>query len=205
MILASARTFMQETTILILNSMSTRKLWHATVTSAMKGQCPKAPPYFMWDDTDIRVWDLVQQLYNLIPRSYSHGTAMAGLVAAAANNSICSVGIAPGVTLGSVKLIADIVKGKKYFLTDAAWAKALTFNIDNSDICVVGVGPPDRGECSGWHFTQGGSKVGSSRQEMLWRAKTSWRLRRSWTVPPRAGTPRASSTSIHLEMVEETR
>ncbi len=74
---------------------------------------------------------------------------MAGLVAAAANNSICSVGIAPGVTLGSVKLIADIVKGKKYFLTDAAWAKALTFNIDNSDICVVGVGPPDRGECSG--------------------------------------------------------
>jgi hypothetical protein len=59
--------------------------------------------------------------------SKRHGTRCAGQVAAIANNSICSVGIAFNARVGAVRMLDGII-------TDSLEAHALTFKMDYIDI-----------------------------------------------------------------------
>ena len=70
----------------------------------------------------------------------SHGTNMAGLVAAAANNSVCSVGIAHEASLGMIRLVG----GPSGSTSDSIDAKSLSHRNADVDVFVVGFGPNDR-------------------------------------------------------------
>ena len=67
-----------------------------------------------------------------------HGTRCAGQVAAIANNSICSVGVAFNARVGAVRMLDGII-------TDSLEAQALTFKMDYIDIYSASWGPEDTG------------------------------------------------------------
>jgi len=67
-----------------------------------------------------------------------HGTRCAGEVAASANNSICSVGIAYGSKVGGVRMLDGDV-------TDAVEARSLSLNMQHIDIYSASWGPDDDG------------------------------------------------------------
>ena len=68
-----------------------------------------------------------------------HGTRCAGEVAAAANNSICSVGVAFNSGVGGIKMLDGDV-------TDSTEATSLSFNRNHIDIYSASWGPDDNGE-----------------------------------------------------------
>ena len=68
-----------------------------------------------------------------------HGTRCAGEVAAVANNSICSVGIAFNSGIGGIKMLDGDV-------TDSVEASSLGFNSDHIAIYSASWGPDDNGE-----------------------------------------------------------
>lgn len=68
-----------------------------------------------------------------------HGTRCAGEVAAVANNSICSVGVAFNSGVGGIRMLDGEV-------TDAVEAESLSFNKDHIDIYSASWGPDDNGE-----------------------------------------------------------
>eukprot|EP00096_Caligus_rogercresseyi_P013095 TRINITY_DN5750_c0_g1_i1.p1 TRINITY_DN5750_c0_g1~~TRINITY_DN5750_c0_g1_i1.p1 ORF type:complete len:454 (-),score=80.17 TRINITY_DN5750_c0_g1_i1:1399-2760(-) len=70
--------------------------------------------------------------------SNKHGTRCAGQVAAAANNSICSVGIAYDAKVGGIR----ILDGRIF---DSLEAQALSYNRDYIDIYSASWGPDDNG------------------------------------------------------------
>merc|ERR1712025_1257104 len=67
-----------------------------------------------------------------------HGTRCAGEVAACANNSVCSVGIAYESKVGGVRMLDGDV-------TDAVEARSLSLNIQHIDIYSASWGPDDDG------------------------------------------------------------
>ncbi|XP_067930394.1 furin-like protease kpc-1 [Watersipora subatra] len=67
-----------------------------------------------------------------------HGTRCAGEVAAAANNSICGVGIAYQASIGGIRMLDGDV-------TDTVEATSLSFNRDHIDIYSASWGPDDDG------------------------------------------------------------
>lgn len=68
-----------------------------------------------------------------------HGTRCAGEVAAVANNSICSVGIAFNAGVGGIRMLDGDV-------TDSVEGGALSFNSQHVDIYSASWGPDDNGE-----------------------------------------------------------
>ncbi|XP_072018312.1 PC3-like endoprotease variant B [Amphiura filiformis] len=68
-----------------------------------------------------------------------HGTKCAGEVAAAANNSVCGVGVAYDASIGGMRVLDGPV-------TDAMEASALTFNNQHIDVYSCCWGPPDDGD-----------------------------------------------------------
>ncbi|CAF0745501.1 unnamed protein product [Brachionus calyciflorus] len=68
-----------------------------------------------------------------------HGTRCAGEVAAVANNSICSVGIAYNAGIGGIKMLDGDV-------TDSVEAMSLSFNSQHVSIYSASWGPDDNGE-----------------------------------------------------------
>ncbi|XP_062620799.1 furin-like protease kpc-1 [Saccostrea cucullata] len=70
--------------------------------------------------------------------SYDHGTKVAGVVAAEANNDECIVGIAFNSTIIGIRLLGD------GGVTDVKEALALTHNMQEVDIYVNAWGPADR-------------------------------------------------------------
>ncbi|XP_070568384.1 neuroendocrine convertase 2-like [Ptychodera flava] len=68
-----------------------------------------------------------------------HGTKCAGEVAAEANNEICGVGVAYGVSLGGIRLLDGPI-------TDALESSALSYNYQYVDIYNCCWGPQDDGE-----------------------------------------------------------
>lgn len=68
-----------------------------------------------------------------------HGTRCAGEVAAVANNSICSVGVAFNAGIGGIRMLDGDV-------TDSVEARSLSFNRDHIDIYSASWGPDDNGE-----------------------------------------------------------
>ncbi|XP_022252422.1 furin-like protease 1 [Limulus polyphemus] len=79
-----------------------------------------------------------QPRYDLI-NSNRHGTRCAGEVAAVANNSICSVGIAFDAGIGGVRMLDGDV-------TDAVEARSLSLNSQHIDIYSASWGPDDDGK-----------------------------------------------------------
>ncbi|XP_076350280.1 proprotein convertase subtilisin/kexin type 4-like isoform X1 [Tachypleus tridentatus] len=79
-----------------------------------------------------------QPRYDLI-NSNRHGTRCAGEVAAVANNSICSVGIAFDAGIGGVRMLDGDV-------TDAVEARSLSLNTQHIDIYSASWGPDDDGK-----------------------------------------------------------
>lgn len=71
--------------------------------------------------------------------SNRHGTRCAGEVAATANNSLCSVGIAYGAAVGGVRMLDGDV-------TDAVEARSLSLNPAHIDIYSASWGPDDDGK-----------------------------------------------------------
>ncbi|CAB3387799.1 Hypothetical predicted protein [Cloeon dipterum] len=71
--------------------------------------------------------------------SNRHGTRCAGEVAAVANNSLCSVGIAYGASVGGVRMLDGDV-------TDAVEARSLSLNPQHIDIYSASWGPDDDGK-----------------------------------------------------------
>ncbi|XP_059486972.1 furin-like protease 1 isoform X2 [Neocloeon triangulifer] len=71
--------------------------------------------------------------------SNRHGTRCAGEVAAVANNSMCSVGIAFGSSVGGVRMLDGDV-------TDAVEARSLSLNPQHIDIYSASWGPDDDGK-----------------------------------------------------------
>jgi len=69
----------------------------------------------------------------------SHGTRCAGEIAAAANNSVCGVGIAYEAGIGGVRILDGPI-------TDSLEAEALVFKMDKVDIYSASWGPPDDGK-----------------------------------------------------------
>jgi len=67
-----------------------------------------------------------------------HGTRCAGQVAAEANNSVCSVGIAFNSGIGGVRMLDGTI-------TDAVEARSLSLNPQNIDIYSASWGPDDDG------------------------------------------------------------
>jgi hypothetical protein len=78
-------------------------------------------------------------LKNISFKSNRHGTRCAGEVAAAANNSICSVGVAFNAGIGGIRMLDGDV-------TDSVEARSLSFNRDHIDIYSASWGPDDNGE-----------------------------------------------------------
>ncbi|XP_073989172.1 uncharacterized protein isoform X2 [Rhodnius prolixus] len=76
--------------------------------------------------------------YDMID-SNRHGTRCAGEVAAVANNTICSVGIAYKASVGGVRMLDGDV-------TDAVEARSLSFNPQHIDIYSASWGPDDDGK-----------------------------------------------------------
>ena len=76
---------------------------------------------------------------NLILIIKRHGTRCAGEVAAVANNSICSVGVAFNAGIGGIRMLDGDV-------TDSVEAHSLSFNRDHIDIYSASWGPDDNGE-----------------------------------------------------------
>ena len=76
--------------------------------------------------------------YDLID-SNRHGTRCAGEVSAAANNSICGVGIAYDSRIGGVRMLDGDV-------TDAVEARSLSLNNQHIDIYSASWGPDDDGK-----------------------------------------------------------
>jgi len=72
----------------------------------------------------------------------NHGTRCAGEVAAAANNSICSVGVAYNARIGGIRMLDGDV-------TDAVEASAIGHNPQHVDIYSASWGPADNGETVG--------------------------------------------------------
>ncbi|VDL79940.1 unnamed protein product [Nippostrongylus brasiliensis] len=70
----------------------------------------------------------------------THGTRCAGIIAMAANNSKCGVGVAYRSTLGGLTVFAE-----NQFLNDAIEGDALAFKADEIDIFSVSWGPKDDG------------------------------------------------------------
>jgi len=68
-----------------------------------------------------------------------HGTRCAGEVAAVANNSICSVGVAFNAGVGGIRMLDGDV-------TDSVEARSLSFKRDHIDIYSASWGPDDNGE-----------------------------------------------------------
>lgn len=68
-----------------------------------------------------------------------HGTRCAGEVAAVANNSICSVGVAFHARVGGIRMLDGDV-------TDTVEAESLSFNPNHIDIYSASWGPDDNGE-----------------------------------------------------------
>ncbi|KAL5965204.1 Furin-like protease kpc-1 [Taenia solium] len=68
----------------------------------------------------------------------NHGTEVAGLFAAVANNSMCAFGVAYNATLGGVRLLGDRV-------TDFMVGEALTLFSDVANIYISSWGPTDNG------------------------------------------------------------
>ena len=71
--------------------------------------------------------------------NFRHGTRCAGQVAATANNSICSVGIAFNANIGAVRMLDGHV-------TDSIEAHSLSFNVNYIDIYSASWGPDDFGK-----------------------------------------------------------
>ncbi|KAK6631280.1 hypothetical protein RUM44_005806 [Polyplax serrata] len=71
--------------------------------------------------------------------SNRHGTRCAGEVAAVANNSLCSVGVAFGASVGGVRMLDGDV-------TDAVEARSLSLNPQHIDIYSASWGPDDDGK-----------------------------------------------------------
>ncbi|XP_067943629.1 proprotein convertase subtilisin/kexin type 6-like [Watersipora subatra] len=67
-----------------------------------------------------------------------HGTRCAGEVAASANNTFCSVGVAYNAGIGGIRMLDGAV-------TDIVEARALSFNLDVIDIYSSSWGPDDDG------------------------------------------------------------
>eukprot|EP01102_Stenamoeba_stenopodia_P012150 TRINITY_DN3800_c0_g1_i1.p1 TRINITY_DN3800_c0_g1~~TRINITY_DN3800_c0_g1_i1.p1 ORF type:complete len:555 (-),score=106.22 TRINITY_DN3800_c0_g1_i1:110-1774(-) len=67
-----------------------------------------------------------------------HGTEAAGAAGAAANNTLCGVGVAPEAGISGIRLIAD-------YTTDAMEARALAYKIQENDIFSCSWGPDDDG------------------------------------------------------------
>uniref|UniRef100_A0A224XK28 furin n=1 Tax=Panstrongylus lignarius TaxID=156445 RepID=A0A224XK28_9HEMI len=76
--------------------------------------------------------------YDMID-SNRHGTRCAGEVAAVANNTICSVGIAYKASVGGVRMLDGDV-------TDAVEARSLSFSPQHIDIYSASWGPDDDGK-----------------------------------------------------------
>lgn len=68
-----------------------------------------------------------------------HGTRCAGEVAAAANNSLCSVGVAFGASIGGVRMLDGDV-------TDAVEARSLSLNSQHIHVYSASWGPDDDGK-----------------------------------------------------------
>ncbi|GFQ93427.1 hypothetical protein TNCT_344021 [Trichonephila clavata] len=79
-----------------------------------------------------------QPRYDIID-SNRHGTRCAGEVAANANNSICSVGVAYDALVGGVRMLDGDV-------TDAVEAQSLSLNPEHIDIYSASWGPDDDGK-----------------------------------------------------------
>lgn len=71
----------------------------------------------------------------------THGTAMAGIVAARANNTVCSVGIAHEATIGMRR--EALTRSIKTY--GSKQARIIAYKMDQVDIYVFGYGPRDRG------------------------------------------------------------
>ena len=71
--------------------------------------------------------------------SNRHGTRCAGQVAAAPNNSLCSIGIAYNAQIGGIRMLDGQV-------SDAVEARSLSFNPDHVDIYSSSWGPNDDGK-----------------------------------------------------------
>ncbi|KAM3180596.1 hypothetical protein ACTXT7_015976 [Hymenolepis weldensis] len=74
-----------------------------------------------------------------MPKSDDHGTEVAGLYAAVANNSRCAFGVAYDAKLGAVRLLGDKV-------TDYMVGEALTLFAENASIYITSWGPSDNGK-----------------------------------------------------------
>ena len=72
----------------------------------------------------------------------AHGTKCSGTIAAAANNSLCGVGIAYNSEIGAIRML----DGKA---TDGLEADALSFHRDHIDIYSCSWGPKDNGKTFG--------------------------------------------------------
>lgn len=70
----------------------------------------------------------------------SHGTFCAGAMAAAANNSVCGVGVAYAAKVGGIRVL-----GKKV-LTDLQESLALSLWLDIADVASTSWGPRDDGK-----------------------------------------------------------
>ena len=68
-------------------------------------------------------------------RDNSHGTKMAGIVAAVADNNFCTIGIAYECWVGMIRMDLDGV------ITDATEARAFSYARDKVDVYVTGWGP----------------------------------------------------------------
>ncbi|VVD02084.1 unnamed protein product, partial [Leptidea sinapis] len=79
-----------------------------------------------------------QPRYDMID-SNRHGTRCAGEVAAAANNSLCAVGVAYDASVGGVRMLDGDV-------TDAVEARSLSLNPQHVDIYSASWGPDDDGK-----------------------------------------------------------
>ncbi|KAK6017063.1 hypothetical protein OSTOST_17448, partial [Ostertagia ostertagi] len=73
----------------------------------------------------------------------THGTRCAGIIAMAANNSKCGVGVAHHSRLGGLTVLAET-----QFLNDAIEGDALAYKSDRIDIYSVSWGPKDDGKAA---------------------------------------------------------
>ena len=74
-------------------------------------------------------------------KNSSHGTSMAGLSSARANNKVCSLGIAYEAKVGMIKQF----DGYTGSVTDIDEANSLWYNNENVGVYVIGSGPSDKG------------------------------------------------------------
>ncbi|XP_019614175.1 PREDICTED: LOW QUALITY PROTEIN: furin-like [Branchiostoma belcheri] len=78
--------------------------------------------------------------------STGHGTKVAGVATAIANNSLCGVGVAPQARVGGIRLLDAALTSD---VNDAQDAQAYTFGQDSVDVYVSSWGPNDFGEVDG--------------------------------------------------------